>query len=572
MCAQVTTTWASYYGPESGGLHGLKEDDEGNLYGFIITDGSPFNLSEYMNTFITDGAFDSYHQENNTGNSLFFKLSPQGNVLWSSFFPGTIVDLSLSGDGSIYLCGSVSNTEIIASENAAFPNRNEFGDDIYTQLDGFLAKFDSNGQKLWGTYLPEAFSLEADDVGNVYVSGKTFLPQIFGSDGSFGQDFVFIYDEQHWNPNTYLLKVNPQGQLLWSTYYGFCSILDIAVNNNEIYIAGGANSISELNYFATEGAFLSGLTSGMFLSKFNSEGERLWSTYYGNSSVFDNRDKIKILPNNKIIIAGYTSSTSNIATQGVYRENIAGNHDYFLAQFDTNGNRDWGTYYGGSGAGDEFPVNNLNIMDASDDLIYVGGCTTSTSGVATEHGINPNINNSNFYDAFINIFDHNGNRLWGSYYGGSKWEFGSGILLSNNHHNFFLYGMTQSQSGVSTPQGAHPVFSHSPFTNPSSASNGYIVKFDTGSLGLPSSHETNDIRFYPNPNNGNFTLTGTALGTECFQMQIFDVLGRQLITKKLELYEHLNFDYSASLESGTFILKLTSENQKNQRIFKFVVR
>ena len=129
--------------------------------------------------------------------------------------------------------------------------------------------------------------------------------------------------------------------------------------------------------------------------------------------------------------------------------------------------------------------------------------------------------------------------------------------------------MTQSQSAVSTPQGAHPLFSLTHFSNHTSASNGYIVKFDTGSLGLPSSHETNDIRFYPNPNNGNFTLTGTALGTECFQMQIFDLLGRQLITKKLELYEHLD---SGSLESGTFILKLTSENQKNQRIFKFVVR
>src|SRR5690606_4707481 len=93
--------WASFYGPESSELINLREDRQGNLYGSLDVLESSYDLTDYMNSFTTPGAFYTYDNEdfNSSNDSLFFKLNPQGEVVWSPFFPGHIMDMSLSPDG-----------------------------------------------------------------------------------------------------------------------------------------------------------------------------------------------------------------------------------------------------------------------------------------------------------------------------------------------------------------------------------------------------------------------------------------------------------------------------------------
>jgi hypothetical protein len=561
----VQQLWGSYYAPENSQTYGLKEDKFGNLYGFVIAYYYP---DDYMNSFITENAFYAFDQEEYSNTSLVFKLSPQGDVLWSTFFPGTIMDIAFPADGQgVYFCGGGAYTDLIASENAVFPNQNEFGTDSYTKLHGFLAKFDTNGQKLWGTYLPPAYTLETDESGYVYVSGITYLPEIFSNEDAFDPNFIFVYNTQHWTTNSYLLKMNPQGELVWSTYYGLSQISDIAIKNNELYVSGKGSNTS--NYYATEDAFLSE-TGGMFLSKFNTDGQRIWSTYYGeNLMAFDNIRSIKITPTNKILIAGITSSSTGIATTGAFRENKAGNYDYFIAQFDIDGNREWGTYYGGNGHDENADI--FDIMDVNSNYIFACGSTKSSEGVATTNGLNTTITTINNNDAFINIFDYNGNRLWGSYYGGYGSEFNSGVLASIDGNSFYHYGTTTSPTGIATPNGAYPNFNYyvPPFGN--TVWNSYIAKFSTGTLSNPS-FNTNEISLFPNPNNGSFTLSGSVLGKEIFEMQLYNMQGQQLVNRNLPLYEEQNFNFSSYLKSGIYILKLQSKEQKTQKEFKFIVK
>lgn len=86
---------------------------------------------------------------------------------------------------------------------------------------------------------------------------------------------------------------------------------------------------------------------------------------------------------------------------------------------------------------------------------------------------------------------------------------------------------------------------------------------------MPDSEE---IKLYPNPNNGNFTLVGTVLGKENFQMQVFDLSGRLLIHRKLDLYEQQHLNYSTLLKEGVYLLKLKSEKSKIEKHFKLVVK
>ena len=176
--------WASYYGPESNLLFNLQEDAEGNLYGNMDILEGPNVTADYMNSFVTEGAFYSYNPSI-INSSMFFKLSPQGDVLWSSFFPGEIYNFKVSSEGEIYILagnsagGEEDVIDLIMDSNSAFPDPYEFGDDEErTKLNHYLVKFDTDGQKLWGTFLPVFTYLAIGRNGDIYISGIYVVPEI----------------------------------------------------------------------------------------------------------------------------------------------------------------------------------------------------------------------------------------------------------------------------------------------------------------------------------------------------------------------------------------------------------
>jgi len=75
---------------------------------------------------------------------------------------------------------------------------------------------------------------------------------------------------------------------------------------------------------------------------------REWGTYYGGDDVeFGQACATDALGN--IFAAGITASTMSIATAGAHQtvKGTGSNRDAYLIKFNTNGVRQWGTYYGG---------------------------------------------------------------------------------------------------------------------------------------------------------------------------------------------------------------------------------
>lgn len=71
---------------------------------------------------------------------------------------------------------------------------------------------------------------------------------------------------------------------------------------------------------------------------------RIWGSYFGGNG--EEYGWIKPDKNNDIILAGYSTSSNNIATTGSYQSTKVGGADAFISKISKDGERYWGTYYG----------------------------------------------------------------------------------------------------------------------------------------------------------------------------------------------------------------------------------
>jgi hypothetical protein len=243
--------------------------------------------------------------------------------------------------------------------------------------------------------------------------------------------------------------------LEWGTYFGGNDvdyISDVVTGNSgRIYTTGATNSASNI---ATTGAYQATYGGGdayfgndAFISKFDPAGNCIWSTYYGTAAE-DVAKSITKDTSGKLYIAGYTFSTSGLASNGAFRSTNAGGYDAFIAGFDTSGQRLWGTYFGGEG--DDGGYGPVALHCDRFNNIYICGQTNSATGIATvgayQTALFAGIGDQ---DAFIARFSTAGVLQWGTYYGGN---FGDAAYKVTNDStgNIYLTGITNSTSGIAT--------------------------------------------------------------------------------------------------------------------------
>ena len=255
----------------------------------------------------------------------------------------------------------------------------------------------------------------------------------------------------------------------WGTYYGPDTSTSpfYAVTCDALYHVYGAGFTYAASQIATSGSYQAafGGDQDAYLVKFDSSGNRLWATYYGNTGL-DIGYSVACDPVGNVYLGGTTNSTTGIATAGAQQTTYGGGTgDCFLAHFTADGVRLWGTYMGGSGA-------NIPGSIACDvhSHVYLAGVTTDGSNTATPGSYQPT--HSGGYDDFLVQYDSTGIRQWGTYYGGSGDEFG-GVVCTDGTYAY-ICGYTTSTSGIAT------AFSHQ--TTLGGSNDAFVAKFSmTGS-------------------------------------------------------------------------------------------
>jgi hypothetical protein len=341
------------------------------------------------------GAYQTKNKGGSTagpGDAFIAKFSNAGKRVWSTYYGGTDEDwgrgIATDKKNSILITGLTRSTSFIATSRAYSTSYNGL-------IDAFLAKFDSSGSLVWGTYFggtsqDVANAIATDTADNIYITGYAYSSGM-SSTGAYQTSLSGLSD-------AFLTKFSTSGVLKWSTYLGG-SNYDVAEamatdKSGNIYITGYTTSTSGI---ASSGGFQTKFTGSSYnglIEKFTSSGKRAWGTYYGDASTIGYALDCDTAGN--LFITGYTSSKTGIATAGAYQTSISALGECaFAAEFSSAGGRAWGTYFHGD-VGEE---GRGIVVDDSDNVFITG--TTGSTNLATPHAFKTSNGNT---DAFLARF------------------------------------------------------------------------------------------------------------------------------------------------------------------------
>lgn len=365
------------------------------------------------------------------------KFTTAGQLVWFTYYGGSKMDMTpsmaLDKLGNIYISGHTESPSGIASSGA-------FKTSIVNRAD-FIAKFDPQGQRLWGTYYNERDNTIAfgplsavDENNNVYLLGMTRNTTEITTPGAFQTELYYPVGNMT-KRNAYLVKFNASGQRTWGTYFGGGSEsynADIQIDpQNNIYIAGITSSKENI---ASPGAMVAAADSNAlsFLAKFNTSGQRVWSTYlHKKHSTLVNSIAVDAAAN--VYAFGTTITDSGIATAGTWQPVKSGYTDFFLMKLNSSGHKTWGTYYGGemdeaktftsNGIYDiNFTRNRIRLNRPVNPDIYISGISSSSTGL--KKGCTIPVDT--VWGAVFSKFDPNGQLSWGSRYYSPLYDFDLG--------------------------------------------------------------------------------------------------------------------------------------------------
>lgn len=436
--------WATYLGgagQETG--QQLVTDQANNLYvsGFSSSASGMATTGAFKTSI--SGIWDGY----------LAKYTSSGVLLWATYYGGSDQDysygLAVDASNNLYCSGSTGSISGIATPGAWQTTPGGM-------LDAFIYKFDSSGARLWSTYYggtadDQAEELAVDPYGNLYATGYSGSTSGIASSGAYQTAMAGGVRD------AFLAKFNASGNRLWGTYYGGTDVDGgealVAGKSGNIYMGGSTMSSSGIaSSGAHQPSYAGGFSGDGFLVQFDSSGKRKWATYYGGTEGETVRGLACDATGN-IYACGQTASASGIATPGAFKT-LNNSFEAFLVRFDTTGKRLWGTYYGDATTFRQ--ENGTRLVTDAQNTVYMVGKTDSSSALATPGAYKSS--GAGKADAFIVRFDSTGNRLWGSYFGGSGDDVGFSAA-GDRQGNLYVSGYTVSTSGIATPGAAKTVFS-----------------------------------------------------------------------------------------------------------------
>lgn len=436
--AQVKTptiSYSSYFGGDGQDTINLSATDSaGNFYLAGNSSSTNFPLKFPI-------------QDRSKGRSelVVVKLDPSGNVLFSTYLGGAnderAIQIKLDKSGNIYVLGATNSRDFTLSSNPFQPTYKKTSVEAF-----FIAKIDTNGKLIYSTYVgrggevTDPFSFSIDDAGNTYLLGSTSgkkFPTLNAFQPLYGNRDDFKDNDS----DGFLIKLDPQGQGVFSTFLGGIGIEDFLKLKfdvlGNIYIVGTTDSKTFPTKNPVQKKF-GGATDG-FVVKLSPKGEAIYSTFLGGRGFDDIRDFVVDTAGN-ITVVGKTGS-QNFPVSNAFQPASGGFDDVFITKLSTQGTIIYSTYLGGNGNELNSNLDLRLALDNSGNLLLAG---TTFSGNFPMFGNSLQRNYSNAGDVFLAKIGITGMPIYSTYLGGQGLD---SILriTSDDSGNMYLVGETASQ-------------------------------------------------------------------------------------------------------------------------------
>lgn len=240
----------------------------------------------------------------------------------------------------------------------------------------------------------------------------------------------------------FIAKFDINGNRLWSTYFGGTAdeqLIDMVTDASGNLYFTGSSASTALATAGTHQTILGG-NSDVILAKMSPVGGLIWSTYYGGT--LNEMGRGITLNGSDIAICGQTASTNAIASAGAHQLALAGgSSDGFIASFNSTGGLNWGSYLGGTGVDVAYQIK----INAASEYILLS--STNSSGLSTAGAFQTVIGGSN--DALITKFGNAGNLVWSTYFGSNLSDNGYGLAIDLSG-DLLITGQTNSTVGIAT--------------------------------------------------------------------------------------------------------------------------
>jgi len=290
--------------------------------------------------------------------------------------------------------------------------------------DIFLAKFDAAGNHLWSKSFGDLnyhqiTKVAVDAAGNIYFTG--------GFDGSvnFGDGLLVSNGEN----DIFLARFDSDGNVQWSKKFGNLSdqiATGLAIDaNSNVLLSGEFYNTVDFGGGVLTSAGGGASFRDVFLAKFTSLGNHIWSARYGDAgSQF--QSNVTTDKDNNIIFSGAFSGTISF---GANLLTSKGSYDMFLVKLDPNGTSIWAKSFGANN--NDFITD--VVTDAADNVYFTGYFPSS---IDLGNGVMQTAGN---LDILLAKFDTNGNYIWAKNFGNAGEQKGKNIAV-DEQGNFFASG------------------------------------------------------------------------------------------------------------------------------------
>jgi hypothetical protein len=216
-----------------------------------------------------------------------------------------------------YITGYTYSTNFPAAPPRIFANTND--------ADMFVTKLNAAGDILWsvvlgGSSFDSAHCVASDSEGNVYVAGRT-------ASTNFPTLNAFRATAPSTNVNAFVLKLDPTGLLIYSTYLGdahaAANAITVATNTHEAIIVGTTAEIG---------------TNDVFVARLGRFGTNLTLSKFLGGSNFESPSGVAVDHLGNIYVAGSTGSSDFPITTNAYGNGLSPYGGTYVTKLDgTNG-------------------------------------------------------------------------------------------------------------------------------------------------------------------------------------------------------------------------------------------